>query len=176
MELRKSNAWIQSSLPVKRGGLGLILTSDIASSAFISSMNATEHLRSQILAQNDEILLSAIETWKLESNAEPPIDKSNEQKTWSSPVMEKKLSDLLVSVENDACQKARLLATSQEESGLWLSALPSTSLGLCLDNDSLRISVALRIGAKICHPHTCICGKDHQELFVKTEDILMALL
>lgn len=74
--------------------------------------------------------------------------------------MGKKLADLLVSFENDACHKARLLAASQEESGLWLSTLRSTSLGLCLDNDSLRISVALRIGAKICHPHTCICGKE----------------
>ena len=38
--------------------------------------------------------------------------------------------------------------------------MPSTSLGLCLDNDTLRISVALRIGAKLCYPHDCIkCGK-----------------
>lgn len=154
------NAWSQCSLPVKKGGLGLILTSDVASSAFISSMHATEHLRSQIITLNDEILSSAIESWKLETNAEPPIDKPNIQKSWSGPVMEKKLADLFVSFENDVCQKARLLATSQEESGLWLSTLPSTSLGLCLDNDSLRISVALRIGAKICHPHTCICGKE----------------
>ena len=73
--------------------------------------------------------------------------------------MNNKLSTLLVSFEDDACQKSRLLAASEKESGLWLSALPSSSLGLCLDNDSLRVAVALRIGAKICHSHTCKCGK-----------------
>ncbi|XP_037027835.1 uncharacterized protein LOC119068371 [Bradysia coprophila] len=70
---------------------------------------------------------------------------------------------IFVSFENDACQKARLLASSQEESGYWLGALPSTSLGLCLDNDSLRIAVALRLGAKICNTHNCKCGKKVDE-------------
>lgn len=36
-------------------------------------------------------------------------------------------------------------------------------MGLCLDNDSLRIAVALRIGAKICYPHKCVCGKEVDE-------------
>lgn len=154
------DAWLQCSLPIKKGGLGLILTTDVASSAFISSMYSTEIWRYQILAQSDELLSLAMDEWKLESSVDIPNEKLNVQKSWSSPIMEKKLADLFDSFENNACQKARLLAVSQEESGLWLSTLPSTSLGLCLDNDSLRISVALRIGASICHPHTCICGKD----------------
>lgn len=40
------NAWIQSTLPIRPGGIGLILASDIASSAFISSIYATNNLRS----------------------------------------------------------------------------------------------------------------------------------
>ncbi|KAJ6645497.1 hypothetical protein Bhyg_00703 [Pseudolycoriella hygida] len=72
--------------------------------------------------------------------------------------MDNKLSNLIVSFKDDACQKARILAASEKESGLWLGALPSSSLGLCLDNDSLRIAVALRIGA-ICVNHSCVCGK-----------------
>lgn len=137
----------------------MLCTSDIASSAFISSMYATENLRHQIMPTTDEILSFAVNTWKEESGVDVPLDQ-RVQKSWSIPIMERKLAGLFVSFESDACQKARLLASSQEESGLWLSALLSTSLGLCLDNDSLRIAVALRIGAKICHTHTCICGKE----------------
>ena len=29
-----------------------------------------------------------------------------------------------------------------------------------MDNDTLRISVALRLGAEICYPHTCKCGTE----------------
>lgn len=153
------NAWNQSSLPIRRGGLGLTLTRDIASSAFISSMHATKNLRAEIVSSNEEILNSAIDDWMLESSAEIPTVKVDVQQSWSSPIMENKLSNLFISFEDDACQKARLLAASEKESGLWLSTLPSSSLGLCLDNDSLRIAVALRIGAKICQKHACLCGK-----------------
>ncbi len=55
--------------------------------------------------------------------------------------------------------KARLLASARKESGAWLSALPCPSLGLALDDDSLRIAVGLRLGTPLCHPHTCICGE-----------------
>lgn len=55
--------------------------------------------------------------------------------------MKRKLADISFYFYNDACQKARLLVSFQGEYGLRLSALPS-ALGLCLDNDSLRIAVA----------------------------------
>ena len=54
--------------------------------------------------------------------------------------------------------KARLTATTSKESGYWLHALPSSSLGTFLDNDALRISVAKRLGAVVCRPHDCRCG------------------
>ena len=55
--------------------------------------------------------------------------------------------------------RARLLAVSNKESGSWINALPSTNFGNLLDNDSLRIAVALRLGATICLPHRCgHCG------------------
>jgi hypothetical protein len=36
--------------------------------------------------------------------------------------------------------------------------VPSSSFGTSLDSESLRIAVALRIGAPICQPHICRCG------------------
>ena len=38
--------------------------------------------------------------------------------------------------------------------------LPVPSLGLKLDNASLRIACGLRLGTPLCHPHRCQCGSD----------------
>lgn len=53
---------------------------------------------------------------------------------------------------------ARLLAVTQSEAGAWLIALPTASLGNLLDAYTLRIAIALRLGAAICGSHTCRCG------------------
>ena len=46
-----------------------------------------------------------------------------------------------------------------QESRAWLSALACSSLRTLLDNQSFRLSVGLRFGLPICHPHTCHCGQ-----------------
>ncbi|GAU90677.1 hypothetical protein RvY_03058-2 [Ramazzottius varieornatus] len=43
-------------------------------------------------------------------------------------------------------------------SGFWLHALPSSSLGNLLDNNALRVSVGIHLSAKVCRPHICHCG------------------
>jgi len=45
-------------------------------------------------------------------------------------------------------------------SGDWMSALPIASCGLHLDNDNVRIPVAMRLGLNVCVPHTCHCGAE----------------
>ena len=51
--------------------------------------------------------------------------------------------------------RARLLAVSIRESGLWLHVMPVSALVTLLDPESLRDSVvALRVGAAVCEPHT----------------------
>ena len=37
--------------------------------------------------------------------------------------------------------------------------MPVATLGNLLDSDAVRIAAALRLGAPICLPHTCSCGK-----------------
>ena len=41
----------------------------------------------------------------------------------------------------------------------WLNFVPCKSLGLKLDDQQLRISIGLRLGANICVGHTCHCDK-----------------
>ena len=66
----------------------------------------------------------------------------------------KKVFDSLLADTLDPYHRARVLAAEEKESGAWLSALPSSSIGTLLDNSTFRISIALRIGQPICQPHT----------------------
>ena len=54
--------------------------------------------------------------------------------------------------------QARLLASSSTESAAWLAAPPVSTFRNLLDDASLRISVGLRLGARICTEHKCVCG------------------
>ena len=60
---------------------------------------------------------------------------------------------------SDEVERARLLAARDKDSGAWLQALPITSVGLRMDDDTLRTAVGLRLGTAICAPHNCqLCG------------------
>ena len=49
----------------------------------------------------------------------------------------------------DEVTRARLLAVMSRDAGAWLQALSNSSLGLRLDDNTLRISVGLHLGTAI---------------------------
>ena len=67
------------------------------------------------------------------------------QKTWDVYKMHAymAIADALLDGASDAISHARFLAMSCPEACAWLSALPFPSLGLCMDDDSVHISVSL---------------------------------
>src|SRR6476469_10272232 len=79
------------------------------------------------------------------------------QKLWDSPCCQWTAANLLTSAQSPN-DRARLLASAELTSGAWLKAVPLPSLGLKLDDDSVRIAVVLRLCATICAAHECICG------------------
>ena len=154
--------WLQASLPVSRAGIGIRSTQSLAIPAFLASTSSTSELVSAILAKlpfvQDSVRAEAVVIWS-NLSGESIEPTSNLQRIWELPILEKQTSLLLQSATSLSSQ-ARIRACMRKESGAWLNVLPSPPLGTLLDNDTLRISVCLRlgIGTKLCHPYTCQCG------------------
>ena len=88
----------------------------------------------------------------------PSAPTSHRQKAWDEPRVAA-AADALLEAATDDRTRARLLASKRVESGAWLQALPMSSLGLRMDDDTLRVAAGLRLGATLCQPHNCQhCG------------------
>jgi hypothetical protein len=159
--------WIQASLPVRNGGLGIRRVSSLAPSAFLASAAGTRDLQAKILqrcnAPDDSAATAVLEYWSERYNKTgvmlPTGDAVAKQREWDQPCIAVDVCRLLSSV-SERRHQARLLAVSAPHSGDWLHALPISSCGLRLDDEAVRIAVGLRLGAKLCEPHLCPCGAD----------------
>ena len=80
------------------------------------------------------------------------------QKSWDIPCILARAASLLQNV-SDPKTKAHLLAVSTHESGAPFNALPISSLGLRMNDETVRIAIGLHLGAPLCQPHSCShCG------------------
>ena len=155
------DGWKQSSLPVNRGGLGIRSAVDLALPAFIASTHATNMTVLNTLPTDygnepNHSLAEATLRWTQVTGITDPT-WSSEQAVWDEPIVSAKLNEVMRGAQ-DETSRARILAASFEHSSHWLNAIPIASLGLKLDNSQLRISVGLRLGSPLCHPHQCKCG------------------
>ena len=154
--------WIQASLPVGRGGLGIRSVGLLAPSAFLASAAATRDLQTALLPSGfgfpDPDWDLALSTWSARYNTEIPAGTAQaKQKSWDEASITTAL-EILTAGHTDPYHRARLLASQAPHSGDWLHAWPITACGLRLDNEAIRVAVGLRIGANLCSPHTCSCG------------------
>jgi hypothetical protein len=155
--------WSQASLPIRLGGLGIRSVSLLAPSAYLASAAGTRELQNNILSRcglktDDLEVERTLAIWGSLSSQTPPEGNSARlQKSWDSCVC-KAAFDSLLDRQIADCEKARLLAVSSNHSSDWLHALPLSSCGLRLDNEAVRVSVGLRLGANLCEPHSCPCG------------------
>ena len=161
--------WLQSSLPVSHGGLGVRSAVQLAPSAYLASAAGCTSLTRRILPSHlcnlplPEVSL-ALNHWSPDGALSPPAspDKSK-QKAWDLPKVESSF-DLLINNCQSPAARARLLGAASKESGAWLNAPPVSSLGLQMDNDCISICAGLRLGVPLCHPHLCHqCGSPVDE-------------
>ena len=130
----------------------------LAPSAYLASAACCSELIPLILPPHlhtsDPLVEEALSLWQATHDNPPP--SSHRQRVWDSAIIEASFNYLAVSAP-DIQSKARLLAVSCPESGAWLHARPISSVGLRMDDDVIRITVSLRLGVAMCHPHVCFC-------------------
>ena len=81
----------------------------------------------------------------------------HKQSFWDRPGIQRDQTTVessLVTCEHQASFRA----AAAPHSGDWLHALPITSRGLRLDDESVRVAVGLRLGCNVCVPYACVCG------------------
>ena len=156
------HAWTQVSLPVSLGRLGVRSVVVVAPSAFLASSHASAELIDLLLPGNSHLcpyVDDALVLWSL-GHCQPPPEgvDAGKQKAWDG-VRVCLSADRLLQNAKDESDRVRLLAVSTKESGAWLETLPLSSMGLWMDDNTLRVSVGLSLGIPICGPHACQhCG------------------
>ena len=165
VDLSQDSTWLQASLPLCAGGLGVRRATQLAPSAYLASAAGCSTLVQQLIppsvALPDPNIESAISHWSLGHSEPPPSPPDSfQQRVWDAPHVVATYNSLLEQAQ-DHQTKARLMAVSCSETGAWLSALPVASLGLRMSDDVVRIAAGLRLGVPLCRSHPCIsCGAD----------------
>ena len=154
--------WLQSSLPVREGGLGVRSVVSLAPSAFLASAVSTRPLQQEILPfffQFPDVTFDCCLARWSELTSAAPVDgpAATRQRSWDAHMVGV-MRQHLMSVCCFDLDRARILAVSAPHSGDWLHAIPSANCGLFLENEELRVAVCVRIGATVCVPHDCSCG------------------
>ena len=149
------NSWSQAKQPVRYGGLLLRAAADLALPAFLSSRAASISLVNDILRQptnkhedDDEVL-----AWLDQNLVLPSI--THKHGNWDDIQCSSAVATLapVLNQHHLACFKA----SSRPESGVQLNCAPNNIVGTFIDNDTLRIGVAHRVGLTVCIPHRCKC-------------------
>jgi len=107
---------------------------------------------------DDEMFDVYLAKWQSIPGAVLPSDPlPTKQSFWDSPGITQARQQVEES-KSDVTQKAQFLAASAPHSGDWLLTLPVVSCRLKLDDETVRVTAALRLGLNLGAPHTCRCG------------------
>ena len=136
------------SFPIKLGGLGIHSACQLAPSAYLASAAGTsDTLNSMLPASLHNASIPDVESglshWSKGNNSAPPVPPASSfQKAWDLPKMQLVAQGLLANADSPS-SRARFLAASTPESGKWINAFPISSIGLRMDNSTIRIAVGL---------------------------------
>lgn len=155
--------WLQASLTIKEGGLGIRRVTSLALPAFLASAAGTSSLQTSILSnlscQPDHFFVKYQSLWSTSYGPGPSGEPSGKQSLWDRPGLLQDRSQVEATLV-DPRKKAIYLAAITQHSGDWLAAMPMASCGLRLEDEAVRVAVALRLGLSLCVPHTCKCGSE----------------
>lgn len=157
-------AWLQAALPIRHGGLGVRSVERLSLPCYIASLNACSPLVASIAPGHSNVtcsamLVMAVNEFQIWTGASllPAESEAGTQRVWDD-IASSCLKENLLKEANQV-DRARLLAAAQPHTAAWLQAIPVPNLGLYLDPETVRIAIALRLGAPVCEPHACQhCG------------------
>ncbi|KAF2884611.1 hypothetical protein ILUMI_21561 [Ignelater luminosus] len=131
------DAWLQSSLPVNMGGLGIRYSLYMATPCFLASFC----LISSPSSQPTFIIAEAQEFSETSGHAEevPAGPVCCIQSVWEVPVIQHTLFDFTI-LTNTSEDKARLLAAQCMIFGSWINTLPSPQLGTHMSEETFTLS------------------------------------
>ena len=170
-------AWLKASLPSSFGGLNIRRASLHAPAAYIGSLHQTTPLVSEILGHFPKApinLSSAISALALAAGrpewcSSLEIDVPLHQRHLSHAIDEASYSALLAQAP-DARSRALALSSSIRHAGDWFNVIPSSALGLHLQDREFRLCLQYWLGlrmseegarCRICHAVAEPFG-DHQ--------------
>ena len=145
---------MQAKLPVRFGGLGIRQPSDIAHPGFLASVAASSSLVTKILSKLPGSLRVnrsdvAATQWTELHGGMLKLDQgaTNRQSTWDTIQCRALCRDGLSGA--NTLERARLLGAQAPHSGSWLQSVPIANVGTMLDNQALRVAIALRVGSSV---------------------------
>jgi hypothetical protein len=127
-----SNQWIQASLPVQKGGIGIRRATMIAPSAYISSWTCTIKLGESILPQISTTQINTdleqmVTLWTgLSGTDSPSLNLPLKQSSLDKSIADASFTHLL-SQATSPIDSARLVACNSKHSGCWINAVPCSS-------------------------------------------------
>ncbi|XP_062510401.1 uncharacterized protein LOC134186441 [Corticium candelabrum] len=175
-------SWLQASLPVRQGGLGLREAVRMSSSAFIGSCNSVRSLCSPLLpttplleesVPNSNYSSPDFSVFPGESTAKDhirslapdsldTIDLTSSSQRDLQRLLDTKLSTTIL--ENASLRdRARLDTISAPHAGAWLRAIPNPNLSLAMPQREFIIAVCKWLGIAFFPPppssKRCSCGQ-----------------
>ena len=150
-----NDADLQTSLPIKMGGMAILKAKQHCEAAYISSFESSKTLYNCNLESS--ALTSVVNDWKLKSQGATVEDFSS-QRELMQPIFDNNFAALKSSTSN--LNISRLTSCSHSFSGDWLHCLPSKHLGLFLSNEEFRLCTCLRLGLPFFQPHKCVCSSE----------------
>ena len=174
------DAWVQGGLPVKLGGVGLSHCSDVAPLAYVASaltfsakcrdlgLPVSASLPPKAFGSACSLISPALgpavaELKQAAENMLNPLQHSDPQAQsqhwWTSSLHAKSLRELISRAS--ARDRVRLQSLLLPLSGSWLTALPSSKLGLSFSTTEFEVLLRTRLGLPVYNgrPGPCpLCG------------------
>ena len=151
--------WIQASLPVNFGGIGIRSLLEVSLPAFMSSVNGVKEmvsLTNEIMDYDSEMPFysDGLTKW-MEINGDLVPENLSSQYAWDQINIKRIVSELSFPTTTE---RFRFDLLQNKMSGAWLNVIPSPNIGTLLNNDVMKVCISLRLGLQIRQPFICICG------------------